>query len=124
MSTDGEDENASFVVERILHQRKEENGEMRYLVKWLGYPDEECTYEPETSFDGPQTLQDWQKQCSQGDRLEAEDVGRIERQMDAFQRKQYANTDNTNKSSRSSSPQEPPKKKQKTVSHKQSWNQY
>lgn len=117
MSTDGDDGDSSFVVERILHQKKDADGETKYLVKWLGYPDEECTYEPEASFDGPQTLQDWQKQYAQGDRLDTEDIRRIEQQMDAFQRKQYASTNNSNTTSRSSSPQEPPRKKQKTVSH-------
>jgi hypothetical protein len=48
MSIPGEE----FVVERILHMRRVRGGHRRFLVKWLGYPDSENTWEPERNLTG------------------------------------------------------------------------
>ncbi len=36
-----------YVVEKILNKRLLENGEMEYFLKWLGYEEDEATWEPE-----------------------------------------------------------------------------
>ncbi len=48
-----------YLIEGILAER-EEDGTTRYLVKWEGYPDERCTWEPASSFQDEQTFHDWQ----------------------------------------------------------------
>jgi hypothetical protein len=78
------DEEEAFEVERILAE-KVENGATRYLVKWRGYADEECTWEPPKNFDTSETLALWKTQRANGDVLEDDDLHRIQRQMDAFQ---------------------------------------
>lgn len=50
-----------YVVEGIIAERMH-GSEMQYLVKWVGYPDERCTWEPESSFQSEDTLLDWQAQ--------------------------------------------------------------
>lgn len=40
-----------FLVEKILEERKH-NGEPQYLVKWLGYPDSDNTWEPRSNLLG------------------------------------------------------------------------
>ena len=42
---------ASYVVERVLDKRTARGGRTRYLVKWVGYPDEEATWEPFSHLD-------------------------------------------------------------------------
>jgi hypothetical protein len=36
-----------YKVEEICMERKMGRGPKMYLVKWEGYPDKECTWEPE-----------------------------------------------------------------------------
>ena len=48
-----------YPIEGILAERVFD-GTTRYLVKWEGYPDERCTWEPESSFQDDQTFHDWQ----------------------------------------------------------------
>lgn len=78
------DEAEVFDVERILAERIED-GITKYLVKWQNYPDDQCTWEPVESFDTTETLATWNKQKELGDVLEADDLQRIQRQMDAYQ---------------------------------------
>ena len=51
-----------FIVEKILKKKRTEDGELRYLVKWDGYAEEENTWEPPESFSGcPQVLEDFER---------------------------------------------------------------
>lgn len=47
-----------YAVETVLAAR-ETDGVTQYLVKWEGYPEERCTWEPATSFQSLDTLSDW-----------------------------------------------------------------
>ena len=86
------DEEPSWEVERILYQKdiRDERGKLttRYLVKWLNFHEEECTWEPEESFDGDIVFAEWQNQWKAGDVLEKDDLQRVEDQMKAFQLRQ------------------------------------
>jgi Chromo (CHRromatin Organisation MOdifier) domain len=55
------DEEREYEVEEVVYQLSNEEGVMLYLVKWAGYDDVENTWEPETSFIDPSTLEDWGK---------------------------------------------------------------
>lgn len=79
-----EDEEDVYDVERILAEKVDDLGEHVYLVKWDGYPDEECTWEPAEHFTDPDALRQWAAQKARGDTLDAYDVQRIQDQMDAF----------------------------------------
>ena len=48
-----------YPIEGILAERVID-GITEYLVKWEGYPDERCTWEPGSSFQDEQTFHDWQ----------------------------------------------------------------
>lgn len=50
-----------YAVEAIIAER-EVDGTMEYLVRWEGYPDERCTWEPESSFQSEVTLFEWKTQ--------------------------------------------------------------
>lgn len=82
MSSDG-DEDDVYDVERILAEKVDDAREHVYLVKWDGYPDEECTWEPAEHFTDPDALREWAAQKARGDTLDAYDVQRIQVQMDA-----------------------------------------
>lgn len=47
-----------YAVDTVLAAR-ETDGVTQYLVKWEGYPEERCTWEPATSFQSLDTLSDW-----------------------------------------------------------------
>lgn len=57
-STAASEQKEEYEVEGILAEKKWPKG-IYYLVKWLGYPVERCTWEPPESFCDPQTLNDW-----------------------------------------------------------------
>ncbi|KIW99429.1 uncharacterized protein Z518_11168 [Rhinocladiella mackenziei CBS 650.93] len=78
-------EDAEYEVERILAQDIAD-GQIVYLVKWLGYPDDQCTWEPSESFSNPQTLADWQCQLALGDALDEEQVAALQDRMNAYAR--------------------------------------
>ncbi|MCJ1462323.1 hypothetical protein MMC07_000923 [Pseudocyphellaria aurata] len=50
-----------YPVEAIIAER-EVDGAIEYLVRWDGYPDERCTWEPESSFQSEDTLFEWKTQ--------------------------------------------------------------
>jgi len=83
-----EDEDDVYDVERILAEKVDDAGEHVYLVKWDGYSDEECTWEPAEHFTDPDALREWAAQRARGDTLDAYDVQRIQDQMDAFTTRQ------------------------------------
>ncbi|KAL4889947.1 hypothetical protein BDV59DRAFT_100581 [Aspergillus ambiguus] len=53
------EEQSEYEVEGILDEF-DFDGETKYLVKWLGYPLERCTWEPAESFSTDETLRDWE----------------------------------------------------------------
>lgn len=59
-------------------------GEVVYLVKWLGYDDSQCTWEPSAHFNQSETLQLWKQQLQQGDAPDEAEVARIQQRMDVF----------------------------------------
>ena len=58
-STVASEEQVEYAVEGIIAERKVD-GDMKYLVRWEGYPDERCTWESKSSFQNEDTLLDWQ----------------------------------------------------------------
>ena len=51
-----------YIVEKILKKKRNERGEVRYLVKWDGYDSSENTWEPPVNFSGcPQVLENFEK---------------------------------------------------------------
>lgn len=118
-SSDAED---VYDVERILAERVE-SGTTKYLVKWQGYLDDQCTWEPAENFDTSETLELWTKQKKIGDVLDNDDVQRIQHKMDAFQATQHGNESDSQYTSEGQSdidfdqPVQPPEKRQKMVRH-------
>jgi len=121
-----EDEDDVYDVERILAEKDDDLGEHVYLVKWDGYPDEECTWEPAEHFTDPDALRQWAAQKARGDTLDAYDVPRIQDQMDAFSARQDkeadGEVDGDDKGSQASSTdldevQERPRKRLKLVGY-------
>ena len=56
-----------FIVEKILRKKRNEEGDVRYLVKWEGYDHEENTWEPPESFSGcPLLLESFEMQLRGG----------------------------------------------------------
>jgi hypothetical protein len=43
-------EEEAYEVEKILDKSQDENGQTIYKVKWKGYPDSDCTWEPEENL--------------------------------------------------------------------------
>ena len=82
----------SYDVERILEERWVE-GEAAYLVKWLGYPDEECTWEPSENFDDPATLKQWEIQKAEGDVPTQDELRTVQAKMDAKAQRDGVNHD-------------------------------
>ncbi|EXJ61071.1 hypothetical protein A1O7_05224 [Cladophialophora yegresii CBS 114405] len=76
-----------YEVERILAQSTFQ-GRTVYLVKWLNFGDEQCTWEPAESFLTPATLADWEQQLAKHDTLDEDEVARVQARMDAFQEAQ------------------------------------
>lgn len=60
-STAASEPREEYPVEAIIAEREVE-GTIEYLVRWEGYPDERCTWEPESSFQSEDTLFDWKTQ--------------------------------------------------------------
>lgn len=77
-------ESTVYDVERILAQ-DEFDGEMLYLVKWQGYGEEQCTWEPPENFSDPQTLREWEKRLEIGDTLDDETISALQERMNEYQ---------------------------------------
>lgn len=52
---DGQEEH---YIERILDCRLR-NNKLEYLIKWLGYSEEESTWEPRSHVEETEALEDW-----------------------------------------------------------------
>ena len=72
-----------YEVERILAQ-EDADGEVLYLVKWKGYDDRECSWEPADSFQDRTTIVEWERQFSKGDALDEDQVSQLQQIMDEF----------------------------------------
>lgn len=81
------EEEVDFVVERILHEKLGNDGITQYLVKWEGFPYEQCSYEPVEHFNSQETLNKWRNQREHDTRLSQSDVERIEAQMADYHRR-------------------------------------
>ncbi|OAL25902.1 hypothetical protein AYO22_04529 [Fonsecaea multimorphosa] len=77
-------EEPEYEVERVLYQ-SERNGKPIYLVKWVGYGDEQCTWEPAESFLTEATLTDWERQRDAHDYLDEEELAMVQARMNDFQ---------------------------------------
>jgi len=82
--SDTEDDQELYEVERILAERQRNNEGTKYLVKWKGYPDEECTWEGSEAFTQDETLRDWRKQQASGDVLDEYNLRALEERMRVF----------------------------------------
>ena len=45
-----------YEIDQIKGKGKDESGQVVYLVKWQGYPDEESTWEPLCNLEGNEHL--------------------------------------------------------------------
>ncbi|OAL36531.1 hypothetical protein AYO20_04147 [Fonsecaea nubica] len=77
-------EEPEYIVERILCQ-DDRKGKPLYLVKWEGYGDEECTWEPAEHFSDRRTLDEWERQRAAQDFLDDEELAMVQARMKAFQ---------------------------------------
>jgi hypothetical protein len=84
-SSFGEEDEPEWEVERILAER-EHQGQKVFLVKWLNFDDNECTWEPAENFMTEVTLIEWKKQLATGDTLNDDEIAHVEERMAAFQR--------------------------------------
>lgn len=85
MATD--QNSGEFEVERILADDVVE-GQTFYLVKWQGYPDEECTWEPLESFTSKTSIDEWERQKAAGLGLPDEFLVMLQQRMDDFRARQ------------------------------------
>lgn len=60
-STVASEQRDGYPVDAIIAEG-DVDGDTKYLVRWEGYPDERCTWEPESSFQDEDTLLDWKTQ--------------------------------------------------------------
>ncbi|KAK5302728.1 hypothetical protein LTR99_005685 [Exophiala xenobiotica] len=88
-STFSGDDEPEYDVERILAQRTK-NGRTHYLVKWDGFPDEECSWEPREHFMDQATLVEWQRQYAEGDYLNEAEIAALEVKMKQWSERQRA----------------------------------
>ena len=84
MSADEEE----FVVDRVIAQSELENGEIVYLVRWEGYGDEQCTWEPRESFTSEATIQEWERDQAEGRILPPDEYGEILDKMESYTQEQ------------------------------------
>jgi hypothetical protein len=52
------EQQSQYAVDHILAEKEEEPGQKLYLVKWTGYPESRCTWEPETNL-MQTTIEQW-----------------------------------------------------------------
>ena len=59
-SASEDEDDVQYEVEKLLRKRKE-GGRVHYLVKWLGYRDEDNTWEPEDNLDCDEKIEEFEK---------------------------------------------------------------
>lgn len=52
------------MVEKIIDVRINDEGKKEYLLKWIGYPDSQNTWEPETNLSCPSLIQAFESEKS------------------------------------------------------------
>jgi chromo domain-containing protein 1 len=62
------DSDQEFLVERVLAEKKGEDGNMYFLISWADYPEEKSTWEPKENIQDPEILRTWKKRKDQEDR--------------------------------------------------------
>jgi hypothetical protein len=65
------DEADEFEVERIIDKRERADGVVEYLIKWLGYQDDENTWEPQGNCP-LETITEFEENAKQGMRMEVD----------------------------------------------------
>ncbi|KKY14905.1 putative chromo domain protein [Phaeomoniella chlamydospora] len=83
-SSQESDQQAEYIVEQILSEKFDDDGQRLYLVKWLGYPDERATWEPSESF-CDDTLRDWEEKCKHFDGGEHPDAHKVATRMHEYE---------------------------------------
>ena len=58
-----EPQEAVFEVEKVLESKTDETGKKFFLIKWLGYPDEDNTWEPEENCNCPKLIKKFVKKA-------------------------------------------------------------
>lgn len=86
-----------YPLERILASRTV-GGATKYLAKWEGYPDEDCTWEPGENF-SEDTLAEWESQWANGEHLNEAEVAEVEAKMNAFKKQKTRGTSSKDNSS-------------------------
>ncbi|XP_022084680.1 chromobox protein homolog 1-like [Acanthaster planci] len=59
-----EEDEEEYQVEKVLGKRIK-GGQVEYLLKWKGYPDDQNTWEPETNLDCPELIQIYEDSVKQ-----------------------------------------------------------
>lgn len=82
-SKEKEDNNEEYMVEEILGKRISRCGRVQYLLKWLGYPDSENSWEDEDNLvNCPELVEQYEKklidESRTGDEASAEQVENCE----------------------------------------------
>ena len=62
------DSDQEFLVERVLAEKKGEDGKMYFLIFWANYPEEKSTWEPKKNIQDPEILEAWKQRKDQEDR--------------------------------------------------------
>ncbi|KAJ9653226.1 hypothetical protein H2198_007584 [Neophaeococcomyces mojaviensis] len=73
-----------YEVERVLAEQDWGDEGRKYLVKWKGYPDEECTWEGSDAFTQGETLKCWWQQQASGDVLDEFELLALGERMKQF----------------------------------------
>jgi chromo domain-containing protein 1 len=59
------DPDEEFLVERILAEKKKDDGKMQYLISWANYPEDKSTWEPKKNIQDPEILSAWKDRKEQ-----------------------------------------------------------
>ena len=75
-------------MDRVIAQSELEHGEIVYLVRWEGYGEQQCTWEPRESFTSEATIQEWERDQAEGRILPPDEYGKILDSMESFTQEQ------------------------------------
>ena len=63
--TEEYDPDEEFLVDRILAEKKGDDGKMQYLISWANFPEEKATWEPKKNIQDPDILSAWKDRKNQ-----------------------------------------------------------